>query len=100
MQATETILVRSSFGPSLGYRYRSQGDHSGEEFREKYLDPIVKKDNIVIFDFDGIYSFPSSFLDEAFGEFYRKYGTEQSRKIEIRADHYPEIVTEILGYMK
>lgn len=55
-----------------GPRYKNQGDFSGEEYYITRLNALFcecysKKEKLVIL-LDGTAGFPSSFLDEAFGE--------------------------------
>ena len=75
-----------------GGRYRADGPHSGEEFREEQLVPALC--NAAMYDrvtvvFDGVAGFGSSFLEEAFGGLVRKHGMDReflSRRLSINAD--------------
>jgi len=60
-----------------GGRYKSLGDFSGEEFRNKVLEPLFQSNDVLYLNTEGVVgSFSPSFLDEAFGAIARKYGTE------------------------
>lgn len=69
---TYSIHVAKEFSKTPGGRYREDGPHSGEEFREDVLIPMLKvHDKLDIF-LDGARGYPSSFLDEAFAGLVRK----------------------------
>ena len=69
------IKICDDFSDAPGGRYISEGDFSGELFREsiliqKYKEAIEQKTDLEI-DFDGCYGFGTSFLEEAFGGMVR-----------------------------
>lgn len=83
-------------------RYRSDGDSSGEVFRDDILLPALKKYQKVTLDLDGAFGFGSSFLDEAFAGIIRKkaYTLEElSQKLQIICNDDPETVKQIYKYM-
>lgn len=57
-------------------RYRSEGSHSGEVFREDHLIPALELygDDVVTVDLSDIYGMGGSFMDEAFGGLIRENG--------------------------
>lgn len=61
-----------------GPRYRSQGNHSGEEFYWSILkglfEEINESNGKLIIDLDGTAGYASSFLDEAFGNLAYDFG--------------------------
>jgi hypothetical protein len=65
-----TINIGKDFSDHPIGRYRSDGDQSGEVFREDYLVPLIKKlasgEKIQIILDDGVDGYGSSFLVEAF----------------------------------
>ncbi|MBX9944420.1 MAG: STAS-like domain-containing protein [Reyranella sp.] len=63
---TKELYVARDFSKLPAGRYRSDGPHSGEVFREDYLIPNLEK-GLVIVILDGTDGYPSSFLEEAFG---------------------------------
>ena len=71
------IDIAKDFSPVLGGRYKKLGPFSGEEFYESHLEPMyikAKDDNEMLYIYmDGVKSYPSSFLDQSFGELWRKY---------------------------
>lgn len=104
MQKTFKIIISEEYTDAPGGRLRTSGPKSGEEFREDILRPIFDKlgdaESITI-DFDGCYGSPTSFCEEVFGGMARKYGSEQVlKKIEIKSDEEPLLITEIQDYIK
>ena len=69
------IDIGEEFGKSLGPRFRKLGDYSGEEFRQKLLEPAFLAADTVVVYLDGIKTFSASFFEEAFGGLARKYGS-------------------------
>ncbi|RUO18914.1 STAS-like domain-containing protein [Aliidiomarina haloalkalitolerans] len=65
------INIGAEFSVDPAGRYYSDGDASGEAFREEYLLPALRKlekgEKLTIILDDGIESYGSSFLSEAFG---------------------------------
>lgn len=79
-----------------GGRFKHDGEHSGEEFREKYLEPHIKDDASFEIDFNGIFTVGWSFLDEALGYYVSKMGVRTFReRFKIIADDDPDILKEI-----
>jgi hypothetical protein len=78
-----TINIAKEFGSVLGGRWERLGPYSGEEFyRTKllpaYLTALKNNDKLTI-DLDGTRGYPSSFLDQSFGELARIYGSDNVR---------------------
>lgn len=69
-----TIRVRD-FAPSPGGRFVSDGEYSGEWFREEILAPALRKasteSEALVVILDGTSGYGSSFLEEAFGGLIR-----------------------------
>ncbi len=65
------IVIAKDFSDTPGGRKISEGEFSGELFRQQLLLPkyeeAVKKNDKLEIDFDGAFGYPPSFLDEAFG---------------------------------
>lgn len=65
------IKIAEQFSETPGGRYQKEGPFSGEEFREKFLIPKYREakeaSSVLEIDLDGVYGYPTSFLDEAFG---------------------------------
>lgn len=70
----EVISVANDFSEFPGGRYRSDGDASGEAFREDFLIKSIKKFNKVQIILNGTAGYGSSFLEESFGGLVRKHG--------------------------
>jgi hypothetical protein len=82
------IKIASEFSEVPAGRFRTDGDYSGERFREDILRQALASADEVVVDIDGASGYPSSFLEEAFGGLVRKgYFTraELHRKLKIKA---------------
>lgn len=70
------INVAEDFTRYPGGRYREDGEHSGEEFRDDVLVPALERARVsggkVTVVLDGVTGYPSSFLEEAFGGLVRE----------------------------
>lgn len=82
-----------NFSEYPGPRYKSQGNSSGEEFYIKVLNPAFAKcysnKEILEVYLDGTAGYPSSFLDEAFGELVYDFSLDVvKRYLKIKTDRY------------
>ncbi|MBE8158166.1 MAG: STAS-like domain-containing protein [Betaproteobacteria bacterium] len=71
------ISIAEEFSDAPCGRYRKNGGASGEEFREVFLAPNLKKANPsdpLIIDLNGAAGYTPSFLEEAFGGLVRNHG--------------------------
>lgn len=98
------INIASEFSRFPGGRYRTDGPHSGEEFRERFLTPALNRGEVVTVWLDDVAGLPASFLEEAFGGLVREGFTfEQiSKHLKVlanspRMQRYPELVW---GYVR
>jgi hypothetical protein len=71
------VSVAANFSRHPGPRRKTQGRHSGEEFRELLVKWLAESEHLVV-DLDGTSGFGSSFLDEAFGGLIRDEGMTKS----------------------
>jgi hypothetical protein len=98
-----TITISSDFTDSPGARLISEGPFSGQEFRERFLEPLFtsQSDNEpVSIILDGVEGYATSFLEEAFGGLARKYGKEKVRsRLEFVSLEDPLLIDEVLGYI-
>lgn len=99
-----TISIAREFTMTPGGRYISEGDFSGELFREKLLWPAFAKaketNEELVIDLDGGYGYGTSFLDESFGGLARKIHDPDLRKIRIISDEEPELAEKIKQYIE
>jgi len=65
------IAVAKDFNRFPGGRHPRHGPGNGEEFRDKFLLPPLRKGEKVVVLFDDAAGFPASFLEEAFGGLVR-----------------------------
>lgn len=96
------ISVAKQFTKLPGARYRRLGPNSGEEFRETFLEPVLRVGDTVVVDLDGVRGYGSSFLEEAFGGVVRALGLSeddalQRIQIQTRMAHWKG---EVQQYMR
>lgn len=73
----KSYSIAKSYTLRPGPRYRSEGvSHSGEDFRETVLAPLIKEainnKQQVLIDLDGVLGYGPSFLEESFGGLIRE----------------------------
>lgn len=81
-----SISIAKDFSDVPAGRYVSDGDWTGERFREELLIPALKKadkNNPVIVDISDVEGYGSSFLEEAFGGLVRNRTYTKERLSEI-----------------
>lgn len=71
MENAKKIDVAADYTPYLGGRYHVDGPGNGEDFRKKFLEPVLKSGGVATVILDGARGYPSSFLEEAFGGLVR-----------------------------
>jgi len=76
-----TINISKEFSRILGGREKNISDHSGEEFREKFLEENTKNYERIIVELDGVLGYPIDFLDETFGRIARCLGKKKFNEI-------------------
>lgn len=92
--------ISKEYSRILGGRWISLGKFSGEDFYKTVLEPKyleAKNGNTkFVIELDGTTGYPSSFLDQSFGELARKYGKDNVKSIiELRADVFAWVVDYI-----
>lgn len=100
-----SIIIAKEYTDAPGARFKKEGDYSGEEFREKLLEPRYLKaiaENIkLLVDLDGGYGYATSFLEEAFGGLARLYDKEKLLStIVIKSDDEPSLIDDINEYIE
>lgn len=86
--AIYTISVAKQFSETPAGRYRSDGPYSGEVFREDFLYPALRSNELVEVNLDGTLGYGSSFLEESFGGLVRVNGMSMSelrKKLKIKS---------------
>ncbi len=99
-----TINIANDFTDTPGPRYKTDGNYSGEEFREELLEPkfLRAKENNekLMIDFDGGYGYLISFLEEAFGGLARIYGSDSVLEtLEFKSDEEEALITKVKSYI-
>jgi hypothetical protein len=78
------IVVASDFTRYVGGRNRGSSDHSGEEFRQDFLEPALERPGRVVVDLNNLFTVPPSFLDESIGKIVERIGLDEfNRKFEV-----------------
>jgi len=96
------IKISTDFSDAVGHRTKEDGPKSGEEFREKFLEPLISDQSvdIVEIDMDDTWGYPSSFLEESFGGLVRKFGRKLIlKKIEIISTQDESLKARITEYI-
>lgn len=100
------INIAKDFSKYPGCRYKQDGPESGEEFRDDFLWPKLKKaikdGNNIEINLDGVAGFSSSFLDEAFAGLVRKGRISKKdffKYISFICNDDPYCITEIEDYV-
>ncbi|QEK02101.1 DUF4325 domain-containing protein [Treponema phagedenis] len=99
-EATLKVAKCGSGYKYQGARFIHLGPDSGEEFRENFLIPFLKKNKTacqLCVDFAGTIVFTPGFLEESFGGAIR-LGFETVKKIQFK-NIPPEIKKELLWYI-
>lgn len=97
----QRIRVASFSREPIG-RYVTDGEQSGEAFRERVLIPALGDSDIVIVDLDGTEGYGSSFLEEAFAGTMRRLhlsAEEFRRRVQVVGEEDPSLLDEIAGYI-
>src|ERR1700730_7824265 len=99
------INIAKEFTDTPGPRYRHEGDHSGEQFRDELLRPrllsaIDSKGKLHI-NLDAAVGYPTSFLEEAFGGLAREFGgAEVEQALEFTCNDEPYLEEQIRKYIR
>lgn len=99
------VVIAADFSEFPGARNYGDGEKTGEEFYDLVLKTAFKSaldDNKKLFvDIDGTNGYATSFLDQAFGELAKEYGVEVVlANIEIKSEDEPDLLEDIMGYIK
>jgi len=101
MSKTTMINIAKEFSDCPGARYYEDGEFSGQEFREKLLEPIFEEMETITVILDGTEGYATSFLEESFGGLARKFDKESVlSKLRFISEEEPDLIEEITGYIK
>lgn len=102
MEQDIVVSVAKDFTKTPGGRYRAEGEHSGEEFREEILAPkyaeALKRGTILVVDLDGVAGYATSFLEESFGGLVRALKARISPHLRLVTEN-PIRLKEVLEYI-
>lgn len=105
--ANLVLNIAKDFSRCPGARYPSEGDFSGQDFRENFLSPKVTEaiNSGVLLEviLDGSAGYSTSFIEESFGGLVRerKYSLDQLESVlVIKSDEDPTYIDDIKAYMR
>jgi hypothetical protein len=104
MTSTQKIKIRiaTDFSKVPAGRYVTDGNVSGQVFREKMLVPALSQGAHVVVDLDGTEGYGSSFLEESFGGLIRNHGFTLAQlrdQLELKSFEDPSLLVEIEEYL-
>src|SRR6266487_211951 len=83
----KTIKIAADYSDTPLGRYPTDGDFSGERFREEFLRPALTEADSVTVVIDDVEGYGSSFLEEAFGGLVRKrYFTKDQLELKLKIE--------------
>ena len=100
-----TLKIAEEFSELPGPRFKHEGAHSGEEFRQRLLKPKFDQAEAsrkkLLVDLDGGFGYATSFLEEAFGGLAREYSPERVLKVlEFKSEEEPYLSSDIDRYIR
>lgn len=99
------VLKVKDFSVAPGVRTPDEGNFSGQEYREKFLEPnlqraILNKEKLQVI-LDGTLGYATSFLEEVFGGIVRTFGYEKVKEyLEVISNQRPFYIEDIKEYME
>ena len=98
-----TINIATDYTKTPGGRFISEGEYSGQDFREKVLKPkflqaLENNDQLTVI-LDGGYGYSTSFLEEAFGGLAREMRNSKIKDIIIISEEEPQLISKIQQYI-
>lgn len=100
------LNIAKEFSKYPGPRFRTEGNHSGEVFREEILEKkflsALEEHKKLLVDLDGGAGYGTSFLEESFGGLTRKHKDIQLilDNIEFISLEEPYLIDDIIEYIK
>lgn len=98
-----TINIATDYTKTPGGRFISEGEYSGQDFRERVLKPkflqaLENNDQLTVI-LDGGYGYATSFLEEAFGGLAREMRNSKIKDIIIISEEEPQLISKIQQYI-
>ena len=98
-----TINIATDYTKTPGGRFISEGEYSGQDFREKVLKPkflqaLENNDQLTVI-LDGGYGYATSFLEEAFDGLAREMRNSKIKDIIIISEEEPQLISKIQQYI-
>lgn len=102
MNSSHKISIARDFSTVPLGRFVDDSEFNGTTFREDFLIPALKDNNLIEIDLDGTEGYGSSFLEEAFGGLIRLHhfnNDELKRRVKLISNEDPTLIDEIHLYM-
>lgn len=96
----KTLYIKE-FSKFPGPRYVRLGAYSGELFRDTVLIPAINEYDEIAVDFDEVFGYGSSFLEESFGGLVRK-GVDRAKIVKLKNNLISKdqsLIFEVQGYI-
>ena len=97
------INIANDYTKKPGGRHYTDGDYSGEDFRDKLLKPkflqAQQMHETLTVNLDGGYGYGPSFLEEAYGGLARELWNRDILNIKIISDEEPIQIEKIREYI-
>lgn len=96
------FYIAKHFSRTPGGRFKTDGPHSGEAFREDFLIPWLTHKRRVTLDLDYTFGYSSAWLNEVFAPLKERGFTSDYvlNRITLVSRHDPTLITEIKNYLK
>jgi len=97
-----TIKISKDFSPFPAGRCITDGNFSGEKFRNDILIPAIENNDVICIDFDGGFGYASNFLEEVFGGLIRSGYTKAKllKQLQFISKDDPLLISEVLSYLE
>lgn len=92
------IKIAEQFSRHPAGRFVTDGDFSGERFRDEWVIPSLTRGESLIIDLDDVRGFGSSFLEEAFGGLVRCGFKKEDLKKRIEFKSFDESLKDEIEY--
>ena len=97
----KVINIAKDFSRYPAGRYLTDGDFSGQRFREEFLIPVVKSKERAVIELDGVRGYGSSFLEEAFGGLVREgFTVDEVKSAFTITSSDSSLIEEIMEYVE
>ncbi|MCY1298750.1 hypothetical protein D9M69_443920 [compost metagenome] len=95
------IDIPRDFSRHPAGRYLDDGPYNGELFRNRFLEPYIRKHEHIEINLDGVRGYGSSFLEEAFGGLVRLgFSADEILRLITFKSSNPVLLSQIKNYIR